>query len=126
MNAFQEIAPETDAHLREILRHCPPCAYYAAYQFRATGDIGRLPTLFMGVIGRYVPADLQAKLKDPDDALRLQEDLAIDSLTLMEIGLIAEDVLQIDIADDEIKRLRTLGDVMRLMEGKARRLSSAA
>lgn len=112
----KEIAPEADAHLREILKRCSPCTYYATRQFRATGDRERLPTILLGIIERYVPAELRAKLKHANDALRLHEDLGIDSLSLMEIGLLAEDVLQIVITDEEMQHLHTLGDIRRLMD----------
>jgi len=51
---------------------------------------------------------------------RLREALAIDSLTLLEISFLAEEVLQILITDDEMQHLRTLGDIRRLMERKVR------
>ena len=105
----REVSPAADAQLRDLLRRCSPCTYYAAYQFRRTGDPSRLPAVVVGVIERYVEPALRAKLKDPSAGLRLAEDLAIDSLTLLEIVLLAEEVLQISIATDELPQLRTLG-----------------
>jgi len=119
------ISPAEDAQLREALKRCSPCTYYAAYQFRATGDPGRLPAIVAGVIERYVEPDLRAKLKEPNDGLRLAEDLAIDSLTLMEIVLLAEEVLRISIATEELRQLRTLGEVQRFVAAKVRELPAA-
>ena len=111
-------APEADAHLREILKRCSPSTYYAAHQFLAAGERARLPTIILGLIERYVPADRRDRLRSASDALRLNEDLGVDSLSLIELGLLAEDVLRVVITDEEIKLLHTLGDVRRLMERK--------
>ena len=119
------ISPAEDAQLRDALKRCSPCTYYAAHQFRLTGDPGRLPAIVVGVIERYVEPDLRAKLKDPNPGLRLAEDLAIDSLTLMEIVLLAEEVLQITIATEELRQLRTLGEVQRFVAAKVRELPAS-
>jgi acyl carrier protein len=108
---------EEDAFLRETLKRCSASTYEAACQFRKTGNIAHLPAIVVGVIERYVEPDLRAKLKEPDDDLRLREDLGIDSLTLIEIVMLAEEVLQISI-NEEPCRLRTLGDVRRFIECK--------
>ena len=66
--------------------------------------------------------DLRAKLKDADDDLRLIEDLSIDSLTMMEIVILVEDVLQMSINNDELRNLRTVGDVKTFIDCKVRGL----
>jgi acyl carrier protein len=106
---------QEDAFLRETLKRCSSSTYEAACQFRKTGSMEHLPAIVVGVIERYVEPDLRAKLKEPDDDLRLREDLGIDSLTMMEIVMLAEDVLQISI-NEEPCRLRTLGDIRRFIE----------
>ena len=63
-----------------------------------------------------------AKLKNPDDDLRMIEDLGIDSLTMMEIVILVEDVLQMSINNEELRHLRTLGDVKQFIECKVRGL----
>ena len=109
-----------DARLREALRRCHPSAYYAAYQFHLTGDSTRLPTVIFGIIGRYVDSRRRARLEDPDDSLRLNEDLGLDSLTLVEIAALVEEVLPVSLSDDELTRLRTVGGIRELIESKLR------
>jgi 3-hydroxyacyl-[acyl-carrier-protein] dehydratase len=118
----RELSPEADAQLREALKRCSPCTYYAAYQFRRTGDVRRLPVIVVGVIERFVAPELRGKLKEPADRLRLAEDLAIDSLTWMEIVLLLEEVLQLSIATDELHALETLGEAERFLATKVRGL----
>jgi 3-hydroxyacyl-[acyl-carrier-protein] dehydratase len=76
----------------------------------------------IGVIERFVEPDLRPKLKDPDDDLRLIEDLGTDSLTMMEIVILVEDVLQMSINNDELRNLRTVGDVKTFIDCKIRGL----
>lgn len=106
--------------LREALKRCSPSTYYAACKFRHSGDATQLPAIVLGVIERYVDRDLRAKLQADPDPLRLREDLGLDSLTLMEVVMLAEDVLGLSISNDELTALRTVGDVQRFMLAQVR------
>lgn len=68
------------------------------------------------VIQHYVEPNLRPRLRRPNEALRLGEDLGLDSLSLMEIAIRLEDVLQISIPDDELRDVRTLGQVHQLVD----------
>ena len=113
---------EEDANLREALKRCSAATYESAAQFRKTGNTEHLPAIVLGVIERYVEPDLRAKLKDADDDLRIIEDLGIDSLTMMEIVILVEDVLQMTINNEELRHLRTVGDVKTFLDCKVRGL----
>jgi len=112
------ITAEEDDHLREILKRCPPSTYEAARRFRVTGDVRQVPAIVFGIIERFTESELRPKLRKPHDGLMLGEDLGLDSLTMMEIVLLVEDVLTISIKNDELRHLRTLGDVRQFVEGK--------
>ena len=112
------ITPEEDDHLREILKRCPHSTYEAARRFRVTGDVRQVPAIVFGIIERFTESELRPKLREPHDGLMLGEDLGLDSLTMMEIVLLVEDVLTISIKNDELRHLRTLGDVRQFVEGK--------
>ena len=114
--------PEDEAALREALKRCSPSTFEAAVQFRKTGNAEHVPAVVIGVIERFVEPDLRMKLKDADDDLRLIEDLGIDSLTMMEIVILVEDVLQMSINNDELRNLRTVGDVKTFIDCKIRGL----
>jgi 3-hydroxyacyl-[acyl-carrier-protein] dehydratase len=114
--------PEDEAALREALKRCSPSAFEAAVQFRKTGNPEHIPAIVIGVIERYVEPDLRTKLKDADDDLRLIDDLGIDSLTMMEIVILVEDVMQMTINNDELRNLRTVGDVKTFIDCKIRGL----
>jgi acyl carrier protein len=115
-------APEDETALREALKRCSPSTFEAAVQYRKTGNPEHVPAVAIGVIERFVEPDLRVKLKDADDDLRLIEDLGIDSLTMMEIVILVEDVLQLSINNDELRNLRTVGDVKTFIDCKIRDL----
>ncbi len=114
--------PEDDAHLRDALKRCSPSTREAAREFRKTGSADFLPAIVNGLIEHYVDPDVRAKLSRPDDRLRLVEDLAIDSLTMLEIVFLAEDVLQISIDNEEIRPFRTVGDIKAFLAAKLGRV----
>jgi acyl carrier protein len=114
--------PDDEAPLRETLKRCSPGTYLAVREFRKTGSVDVLPAIVLGVIERYVDRDLRAKLRTPHEDLRLAEDLGLDSLSMMEIVMLTEEILRITIDNDELRRLRTLGETIRFIEGKLRGL----
>ncbi len=109
--------------MREALKRCAPATYYAACKFRATGDLNALRTVIGGVVERYVDRELRAKLGGPlelQPELRLREDLGLDSLTMMEVVMLAEEVLPITISNEELIRLQSLGQVHEFIVAKLR------
>jgi acyl carrier protein len=109
-----------DAALREALKRCPPSTYEAARRFRVTGDCAELSVIIRGVIERFVRRDRHAQLHTAGPELRLLEDLGIDSLTMMEIVMLAEEALPITISNEELRHLRTLGEVEQFISSKLR------
>jgi 3-hydroxyacyl-[acyl-carrier-protein] dehydratase len=117
----RRFTPEDDAYLRDALKRCSPTTREAACAFRRTGSPDHLPAIIHGLIEHYVERGARAKLSRSDDGLRLVEDLAIDSLTMLEIVFLAEDVLQISIDNDELRPFRTVGDVKNFIVSKLAR-----
>lgn len=107
-----------EKYLHEALKHCSAATFAAACRFRLNGDASQLPAIILGLLERHVEPDLQAKLREPDDRLRLAEDLGIDSLTMMEVATLAEDVFRVSISSRELGEIRTVGDFKRLMDFK--------
>lgn len=113
--------PDDDPVLRETLKRCSPATYYAACKFRVHHNLTDLRTVVLGVIERFVERELRPKLQDAPEAvaaLKLSQDLGLDSLTMMEIVMIAEEVLPIDISNEELTRLATVGDVQQFIAAK--------
>ncbi len=113
---------EDEVALRESLKRCSPATVEAAVQYRRTRDTTQLPSIVIGVIERFVESELRPKLREGDDELRLVEDLGVDSLTMMEIVMLVEEVLQMQTNNDELRMLRTVGDVKTFIDCKVKGL----
>ncbi|GAB5562093.1 MAG: hypothetical protein SynsKO_37400 [Synoicihabitans sp.] len=111
---------EDESALRDSLKRCSPATIEAAIAYRKTHEASHLPAVIIGVIERFVEPDLRSKLKEADDELRLVEDLGIDSLTMMEIVILVEDVLQMQINNEDLRNLRTVGDIKIFIDCKVR------
>jgi acyl carrier protein len=109
--------PEDDP-LKDTLKRCSASTREAAREFRRTRSTDQLPAIVHGLIEHYVERGARAKLERGDDSLRLVEDLSIDSLTMLEIVFLAEEVLQISIDNEELRPFRTVGDIKQFIVSK--------
>lgn len=118
----QETRPEAIDNRRglsDLLRHCPAGTVEAVLRLRDDGDPTQLHRAVCGIVARYAGRGMQARLGGVDAlGLRLVEDLGLDSLSLMEIALLAEDALGLHLGPDDLSGLRTLEDLRRLVAGK--------
>ena len=73
------------------------------------------------VIRRLLAAsDAKLTAADVDDATSLRQDLDISSLILITLASELEDELGIDIDDEELGRIQTIGDLFKAIEGRKR------
>jgi len=104
--------------LKETLRRCSPETIEAAIRFRQGGDPTALRTVVYGVIRRYQPASAGVRLEKAGDDTSLIQDLGLDSLTLLEIVLTIEETLKVQINNEELKEIRTLGKLNQFLQNK--------
>ncbi len=98
-------------NIKTALKRCSPETVEAAIRFRSTHDLEALPTVVYGIIERHLPPENTRSLADAGDDTRLIEDLGIDSLTLLEIVLTIEETIGISVENEELRDIRTLGEV---------------
>ena len=106
------------ADLKEGLRRCSPETVEAAIRYRQTGDLDAIPLVVFGILDRYQPATAPIKLSEANENTRLIEDIGLDSLTLLEIVLSIEEVLKLRIENEELREIRTLGQLNRFLHAK--------
>ena len=106
------------ADLKEGLRRCSPETIEAAIRYRETGDVNAIPTIVFGILDRYQPATAAVKLSAANEDTRLIEDIGLDSLTLLEIVLSIEEVLKLRIENEELREIRTLGQLNKFLHAK--------
>jgi acyl carrier protein len=104
--------PRDAAPLHDLLRRCSEATRDAAARFRATGGLEHVPAIVVGVVERFAEPERRARLRGSRDHLRLIEDLGLDSLSITEIVMLAEEVLQVSISNEDLNHLRTVGDVV--------------
>ena len=112
--------PQADSRPKEslhsLLRRCPPETLAAAQRFRRTKAVAEVPVIIHGVISRYMEIDRRELLRNPEPKLRLSEDLGLDSLSMIEISMTLEDVLEVSLNEDKLRHLKTLGDISRYVQ----------
>lgn len=109
-----------EEQLRETLRRCPPETIDAAIKFNLDRDPAHLPVIVLGIIERFVEPDVRPKVREGDNSTRLLEDLGIDSLLMVEIVMMVEEVLDIRTENEELRNLRTIGDIKSYLDMKIR------
>ncbi|MEY2878569.1 MAG: hypothetical protein RLZZ15_949 [Verrucomicrobiota bacterium] len=108
------------AHARELLRGYPPGTVEAAEEFFRGGDPGALDRLLNGVLLHHLASksDRPPFATLPPDA-RLVEDIGVDSLAMVEMVFLLEELLGAKFPDDELRRLQTLADLRAAVRAKA-------
>jgi 3-hydroxyacyl-[acyl-carrier-protein] dehydratase len=111
-----------EEELRESLKRCPERAIEAALEFNQTRDPELVPVIVMGIIERFVEPDVRPVIREENDQTRLLEDLGIDSLLMVEIVILVEETLGIQIENEELRNIRTLGDIKAYLDAKIKGL----
>jgi len=114
----QSFTPEDEASLREVLKRCSPETINKAIKFRQTGDANLVGDVVIGIIERFVEPERRGKLDNAPDTLVVAEELGLDSLTMVEVVLAVEDATGATVGDDEVQKLRTLGDIKNFIKSK--------
>ena len=112
------LTEEQRQELREELKRCPAGTFEAAVLFREEKQTEQVSVIVMGVIERFLEPELRPKLREGKNDTNLMEQLGIDSLTMLEIVMLLEKTLQISFDNEELRDLRTIGDINSFMEAK--------
>jgi 3-hydroxyacyl-[acyl-carrier-protein] dehydratase len=115
----EESPAALEEDLKELLKRCPAGTYEAALKFRKNKDAAQIEIIVMGIIDRHLEPDQREILAKSDDTLRMYEDLGMDSLTMLEVVMLVEQTLQVSIDNEELRDLRTVGDVKSYLNAKA-------
>lgn len=114
----------TDARQRvkENLEGFPPALQEAYLAYADNGDLGRLDEVVLGVLQFYLAKQPATPLASLPGSTRLVADLGADSLTMIDVLFLAEALLDIKLADDELTKIGTLDE---LREHFRRRMTPA-
>jgi acyl carrier protein len=90
-----------------LLRHFPEDVRAAYLTLRATGDAAAADKLVLAIVADHMPRK-EAELSDGAELLR---DLGFDSVAIAEMVFFIEDLLQVNVTNAEILRVRTVGEL---------------
>jgi acyl carrier protein len=119
-----ESAPTAEEPWPETLKRLPPPTLAAARLFRQTGNPRYLPAIVRGILAGQVEDGRRRLLDGPSATLRLSEDLAIDSLALLEIALVLEDAVGFPLPHGELRHCPTVGEIERALAARVSRSAS--
>lgn len=103
-------------HARELLREYPEVAVAAAEKFLRHRDLAALGNLVDAALAFHLPPNpARPALAGMPGTSRLVEDLGLDSLAMVEMTFLLQDVVGIKLADGELRTLTTLDDLRSLI-----------
>jgi acyl carrier protein len=97
-----------------LLRHFPEEVRAAYVRLRATGDPTAADTLVLAIVADHMPRKDVLLL----DSAALVADLGFDSVAITEVVFFIEDLLQVNITNAEILRVRTIRDLRAFVREK--------
>lgn len=114
----QNFTSEDEAALRETLKRCSPETIEKAVELRKTGNAELAGPVVIGIIERFLETEKRDLLKNPQDSLRMVDDLGLDSLTMVEIVLAVEGATGASIDNEDVQKIHTLGDIKAYIAAK--------
>ena len=114
----ESLSEQEIENLKDALKRCPEGTFEAAVKFRETGDASLVEPIVIGIIKRYLEPEMRPKIDEATDNTLLMEDLGIDSLTMMEVVILVEETLGVSFDNDELREIRSYGDMRDFMTSK--------
>ncbi len=106
------------AQLATELRGFPPDCIDAALRFQASRAFEDFGAMLPGMIVFHLPRGAAGAPAALGDALRLREDLGLDSLALTEMAFKLDDLFRVSIETRDVFGVETVGDLRALFRRK--------
>jgi acyl carrier protein len=106
------------AEQEDRIRRLPDEARAAFLRFQAGGDPIDLDHVVLAILKDFAPRGSTARLDQLPGDTKLIDDLGFDSLAITEVVFYVEDLFQVSITNEEIARVRSLGDLRSFIRGK--------
>lgn len=111
MSENKPIDEEDLEDIKETLKRCPEGTLESLVEFRSTGSKEALHEFLVGVLKRHVEPEYESLLDSEHLALSFNDDLGIDSMTMMEIVMMVEECLGIHIENEKLMEIETYSDL---------------
>ncbi len=103
--------PTVPAGREQAIQQLPPDAQVAFRKFETSGEATALDPVILAILEDFIPVQRTKRLTDLPDDTRLIEDLHLDSLAVAQVVFFTEDLFGVNITNEEIVLIRTLGDL---------------
>lgn len=102
-------------HLRTVLRGFPEATIATCAEFQATGAGEAFDRAVSGVIEHYLSRPPAQPVASLPGSTRLVEDLGLDSVTMVEMTFLFEDLFTLKLPQEELVKVATLDDLRALL-----------
>ncbi len=111
-------APSAGDAADTLVRHFSAEVRDAYLRFRADRHAEDADLVVLAVVQDHIPKAQRQPGVSPADHQQLMADLGFDSVTITEMVFFIEDLFQVRIANEEIMRVRTVGDLRAFIRQK--------
>ena len=101
-----------------MLRHFPREVSEAFQRLRASGDPVALECVVHAIVRDHIPSKAAAPKARLQPETSLIGDLGFDSMAISELVFFFEDLFQVSISNEEIVRVRTVGELCEFVREK--------
>jgi acyl carrier protein len=109
---------KTDTEIEQSLLGLDPVTIDAVLRFRHTPARETLRDMLPGLVAYHLPRGAALPPSPLTDAMRLAEDLGLDSLALSEMTFKLEEILGFAAETREVFEIRTVGALIDFLSGK--------
>jgi acyl carrier protein len=111
-------APVPANALNTLGRHFPTEVCEAYARFESTRNPADADTVILAIVLDHIPDKKLRPATGPADELSLVNDLGFDSVAITEMVFFLEDLFRLRISNEEIMRVRTVGDLRSFVREK--------
>ena len=111
MSEYKPVTDNDRENFQQTLKRCPEGTLEALILFRESGNLEALNAFLIGCIKRHTEDEYHNLLDEGRKDISFIDDLGIDSMTMMEIVMMVEECLEIQIDNQDLMKVRTLGDL---------------